>query len=196
MENNELRFIIAKNLTEYRKLNKLTQLELAEKLNYSDKAVSKWERGESIPDVMTLSEIAELYDVTVNDFLLPKRPKRRRGAIRRKILVPMISVAIVWLTAVVAFTVCSLLPINLSVAWLAFVYAIPVSFIVLTVYSTIWWSQISTAVCISALIWTVTLSIVVSLPISGITLLWTVAAVLQVIELLWFFLRYRSSSRK
>ncbi|MFQ8954332.1 MAG: helix-turn-helix domain-containing protein [Oscillospiraceae bacterium] len=50
----KLNFIIAKNLSELRRKNKLTQLEVAEKLNYSDKAVSKWEQGESLPGIEVL----------------------------------------------------------------------------------------------------------------------------------------------
>ena len=58
--NNEqnVRSIIASNLTKYRKNLGLTQLELAEKLNYSDKTLSKWERGESIPDIVTLKQLS------------------------------------------------------------------------------------------------------------------------------------------
>ena len=68
MKNEELfKQIIAKNLTKYRKINNLTQLDLAEKLSYSDKAISKWERGESLPDVYTLSILAEFYGITLND---------------------------------------------------------------------------------------------------------------------------------
>ena len=64
----ELRFkeLVAQNLIKYRKANHLTQLDVAEKLNYSDKAVSKWERGESIPDVYTLQAIAHLYGVSID----------------------------------------------------------------------------------------------------------------------------------
>ena len=60
--NNEqnVRSIIASNLTKYRKNLGLTQLELAEKLNYSDKTLSKWERGESIPDIVTLKQLASI----------------------------------------------------------------------------------------------------------------------------------------
>ena len=52
---------IAKNITALRQSHKMTQIELAEKLNYSDKAVSKWERGESIPDVIVLKSISDLF---------------------------------------------------------------------------------------------------------------------------------------
>ena len=55
LNENELKKIVTENLIYYRKINKLTQLQLAEKLNYSDKAISKWERGESLPDLYILS---------------------------------------------------------------------------------------------------------------------------------------------
>ena len=61
---NELKNIIASNITYLRKQKKLTQAELAQELNYSDKAVSKWERGESVPDIETLKNIAEMFEVT------------------------------------------------------------------------------------------------------------------------------------
>lgn len=66
---NELKEIISKNITNLRKAEKLTQFEFANKLNYSDKAISKWERGESVPDVITLKQIADFFNVTV-DYIL------------------------------------------------------------------------------------------------------------------------------
>ena len=60
---------IAKNIIELRKKNNWTQAELADKLNYSDKAVSKWERAEAVPDIETLHALAELFGVTVDYFL-------------------------------------------------------------------------------------------------------------------------------
>ena len=67
---NEFKKIVVENLIYYRKINKLTQLQLAEKLNYSDKAISKWERGESLPDIYILSNIAEIYGITLNDLVM------------------------------------------------------------------------------------------------------------------------------
>ena len=65
----DVKVVFAQNLISLRKQMKLTQIELAEKINYSDKAVSKWERGESIPDVTVLMTIASLFGVTL-DFLV------------------------------------------------------------------------------------------------------------------------------
>ena len=69
MDDEKLKYQIGTNIAAYRKKAGLTQAGLAEKLNYSDKAVSKWERGESIPDVLTLMQLAEQFDITVQDLL-------------------------------------------------------------------------------------------------------------------------------
>ena len=85
----DVKVIFAQNLISLRKQMKLTQIELAEKINYSDKAVSKWERGESIPDVTVLMTIASLFGVTL-DFLVSEHADNlhrnsiaRNGRIRR-----------------------------------------------------------------------------------------------------------------
>ena len=79
MEVDKLKFQIGANIASYRKLGNMTQAGLAEKLNYSDKAVSKWERGESMPDVLTLVELAKLFDITVNDHVQMKRNRVTAG---------------------------------------------------------------------------------------------------------------------
>ena len=85
MNDERLRARLGANIVSFRKQQGLTQLGLAEKLNYSDKAVSKWERGESIPDVLTLVQIAELFGVTVNDLLAdPNRLPENTGAVVEK----------------------------------------------------------------------------------------------------------------
>ena len=65
----ELKFVIAKNIQKLRLEKEWTQLELAEKINYSDKTVSKWERGESLPDIIVLKKIADIFEVTL-DYLV------------------------------------------------------------------------------------------------------------------------------
>ncbi|MBQ7100690.1 MAG: helix-turn-helix transcriptional regulator, partial [Clostridia bacterium] len=57
---------MAKNISELRKASGLTQAQLAEKLSYSDKSVSKWERGDGVPDVVVMQKMAELFGVTLN----------------------------------------------------------------------------------------------------------------------------------
>ncbi|MBR6646257.1 MAG: helix-turn-helix domain-containing protein [Clostridia bacterium] len=60
-------------ISELRKEKKLTQKELAEKINVSDKAVSRWETGKGYPDVTSLVSLSEYFDVSVNELLAGKR---------------------------------------------------------------------------------------------------------------------------
>ena len=69
MELAELKLITASNLINLRTAHGMTQAELGAKLNYSDKTISKWERGEAIPDAYVLTQLAELFGVTVDELL-------------------------------------------------------------------------------------------------------------------------------
>ena len=69
MDAEKLKIQIGSNIAFYRKQSGLTQAGLAEKLNYSDKAVSKWERGESIPDVLTLMQLSEQFEISIDALL-------------------------------------------------------------------------------------------------------------------------------
>ncbi len=173
MDDSKLKKQIGRNIVSYRKRAAMTQAQLAEKLNYSDKAVSKWERGESMPDVLTLVQIAELFDVTVNDILvdpdaLPAQTGRvvrvmekavekklKRKADKRIIL--GLSALLVWFVAVFCFVMFSLLDIPRS--WIAFVYALPATCIVLLSLRSAWkdfrWNQL----LISGIVWGSLLSI-------------------------------------
>ena len=94
--------IIAKNITALRQSKKMTQIELAEKLNYSDKAISKWERGESIPDIGVLKTIADLFGVSL-DYLLEEEHQHHPIAViempptnrRNRAIVTVLSILIV-----------------------------------------------------------------------------------------------------
>ena len=86
----ELKEIIAKNLTELRTCAHLTQLQLAEMLNYSDKAVSKWERGEAVPDIRVLKKLADIYNITVDDIITDgagKKAKPKLNIGKKRLLV-------------------------------------------------------------------------------------------------------------
>ena len=98
----KLNLIIAKNLSELRRQNKLTQLEVAEKLNYSDKAVSKWEQGESLPGIEVLYKLAKLYGVSMDYIVGEEQAKPARvtsGGLtqKRKRIITLLSVLGVWL---------------------------------------------------------------------------------------------------
>ncbi len=99
---NKIRENFARNLAFYRKASGKTQLELANELNYSDKSVSKWERGEGLPDLEVTAQIAELLGVNVSD-LIADKVKRRILITRNKALITFLSVGLVWLVAAILF---------------------------------------------------------------------------------------------
>ena len=95
----EFKKIVADNLIKYRKINKLTQADLANRLNYSDKAISKWERGESIPDTYTLMIIAEFYQIELNDLtqksdIVPAPIENSNNKKFTRLFVPLLSCGI------------------------------------------------------------------------------------------------------
>ena len=102
---------IAQNLIRYRKAANLTQAELAQKINYSDKSVSKWESGNGVPDIYIFLKLADLYGVTVNDLVGENSSKKpeKRGSVWRNVLIMLLSSGIVWLVATVIFVLFNLI---------------------------------------------------------------------------------------
>lgn len=212
MDEEKLKKQIGMNIAAYRKRNRLTQVGLAEKLNYSDKAVSKWERGESAPDVSTLVQLADLFDVTVNALLedpnaLPDNPgtvervmgKAVEKTLKRKAnkrIILGLTTVLVWFVALFLFVVISSLDIPKS--WMAFIYAIPAWAITILSLRSAWhdfrWNQL----LISAIIWGCLLSIYTSLLVFGNLNIWKVFLLGipgQIAVLLWFQL-YRKQPKE
>ena len=182
----EFKEIVAKNITAYRKINNLTQLELAEKLNYSDKAVSKWERGESLPDLYILYTLATMFGITINDLTTPqvvvtKAPNTKVN----KNIITLLSVGLTWLLAFITFAVLQM--VGLSFAWMSFVYALPVSLIVLIVFSSIWHQQIMTFIGVSGLYYSIPLAVCLQLSWQyNCGFLFLIAIPLQILTVLWY----------
>jgi transcriptional regulator with XRE-family HTH domain len=166
----DLKQILAKNITALRQASRMTQLELAEKLNYSDKAISKWERGESIPDVTVLKAIADLFGVTL-DYLLEEdhgeKPKPSQESLgyqhRNRKVATGLSVVLVWFMAILSYVVMDLTVPDNIVRWLPFAYAVPVTMIVWLVFNSIWFNTRRNYLIISLLMWTGLACIVLTL---------------------------------
>ncbi len=177
MDDEKVKARIGANIAFYRKQAGLTQAGLAEKLNYSDKAISKWERGESIPDVLTMMQLASLFGVSVDDLLgdvnaLPENPTTLEAAMNQvselalkrkanKNIILGLSSTLVWFVALLIFVGFSTFDIRNS--WLAFFYAVPVNAIVLLSLRSAWHDFRWNKALISIIVWGTLLSIYVSI---------------------------------
>ena len=162
----DIKLIIAENMIMLRKASGMTQIELAEKLNYSDKAISKWERGESVPDIAVLKQISELYGVTV-DYLITaghdappsqkddeERELFQRKKIRAHSTITGMSIMLVWIIALAVFFAIDLSTEGVVGHWLALAYAPCVSALVWLVLNSIWFNRRRNYPIISLMMWT------------------------------------------
>ncbi len=194
----DLRLIISQNIVSLRRKQGLTQIELAERLSYSDKAVSKWERGESLPDITVLKAIADIFGVTV-DYLISSEhqdasadePNENESLIkrikRRRAVVTAMSVLLVWVIATALFVI---LDVALSGVWahaLVFAYAMPASCIVWLVFNSIWHDRRYNYLIISLMMWTLLASAHISVIACGANIwqLYLLGVPGQIIILLW-----------
>ncbi len=200
MENIEINQKIAKNLSYYRKAAGFTQAELAEKINYSDKSVSKWESGNGVPDIYVFIQLAELYGVTVDTLLGDGAPVRVQKKTRStRILIMLLSSGIVWLVATCLYVMMELL-VPRGAWWIFFLYAVPVNAILLIVYAGIWKYKTLSFISVSTLIWTLLTCLFLtakflylrfnpSAETGGLWTLFLLGIPLQVLEILWVFFR-------
>ena len=187
----ELKQIVAMNLVNCRRSSDMTQLQVAEKLNYSDKAVSKWERGESLPDIAVLVELAKLYDVTL-DYLVTEHPPARSrfggaGGRLRKIVFLIAACLLVFFVATVVFSLLFLFEVPGRI-WMAFIYALPVCGVVCVVFGCVWGNKWDRTFAVSFLIWSLALTIFLALYTAPEAwVVFVVAFPLQILTVLWFF---------
>lgn len=203
MADNNIKKNIAKNLARYRGMAGLTQSELADKINYSDKSVSKWERAEGTPDIFVLYELSKIYGVKVDDFLASdeeKLPEIKNFSLikRKRLLINSLSVGLVWLVAATVYflikIIFGLINAESSRCWITFIFAVPVSGIVQVVFSELWWKKFVSLISVSVIIWGTVLSVFITLEqfkadVDGGSAIFLVAAVLQILAVLWYILR-------
>ena len=187
----DIRQTIAANIVKLRTAHGFTQAELAERLSYSDKAVSKWERAESLPDIVVLKQLADLFSVTVDDLLREDIPidamRTMKIRTRNHLIITLLAVMLVWLVATLIFFIFGLLP-TFKGQWLSFLYAVPTSCVVLLVFNSIWGRGKFNYLIISVLVWSLLVCIHLSVFYSLNVHLWLVYVLgipAEIIILLW-----------
>ena len=191
--------LLAKNLAYYRKASGLTQLELADKFNYSDKSVSKWERGEGFPDIFVLKSLADFYGITVDDFYQSehKAVKVSQNKKRKQTYLKLLSIGINWLVTVLTFFLLNTLlsrfaPDAPFEPWLTFIYGTLTTGIILLVWEFIYHNRFLRMIATSIIIWTAALSLFLTFFVvmnTPLPLLFIVAIPLEVLEIIWYLFR-------
>lgn len=125
-----LKEIVSENIVSLRKRNNLTQAELGKKINYSDKAISRWENGEVLPDLETLQALSEIFDVPLSELLEERDEKREKAdLVKTEVLSQIFLVLEIWTIVCAVYAI-------LKVAngwdfWQIFLIGIPMSAVVL-----------------------------------------------------------------
>ena len=171
MQLDELKLVSASNIIKLRTGAGLTQAELGARLNYSDKTISKWERGEAIPDAYVLTQLAEMFGVTV-DYLLsshdaweapadsdseseePTAPDDAPGTQAYSVEVIMaLTVESIWTACIIAFVVLWLAAG--VIWWRIFAIALPVSLLVLMILMCVFKKEKSLQFVIAAFVFSI-----------------------------------------
>lgn len=191
-----LKQTIANNLIYLRKKNNYTQLELAEKLEYSDKSISKWEHAETLPDIEVLHKLANVYNITL-DYLVSNKPNEEREKLftkknqnkQNKIIITLLAVSFVWLLATIIFVYSSIM--DTSKFWQAYLWAIPVSCIVLMYFNKIWGKRIFSYYIMSVLTWSLLTCFYIQFLKLNMFPLFLIGIPIQIAIILWSQLKYK-----
>ncbi len=195
----DIKYVVGSNISKLRTASGMTQADIAKLLSYSDKAVSKWERGEAVPDISVLVNIADIFNVSV-DYLTCEHDKievQAIGAVKKthiqaRAVITVMSLMLVWLIATLIFVLVHIANKAAKFEWLTFVYAVPITLTVWLILNTIWFNRRRNYLIITFLMWS---SLITGI-ITFLTLGHNVAIILllgipgQIMIFLWSSLGY------
>ena len=183
--------IIAKNLIDLRKKNNLTQNDLAKKLNYSDNTISRWEHAEITPSIENLQAISEIYSIEIEDLLKENLTKTidsdEKNLFINKLAATLVGTSTVWFISVVLF-VYSKVFMN-KVYWMSFIWAFPLTCIVLLTFNKYWKNKIYGFIVSSVLIWSTLLALYLEFLSYNLFLIFLIGIPLQITQSIQCFMR-------
>ena len=187
MDETTLRKTIGKNIALYRKSHRDTQAALGQKLSYTDKAVSKWERGESTPDIYVLSQIAELYGITVGNLIGESKPQIQASPYMR-LFVFLFSAALTFMIATVLIVMFEIFNVPFN-TWLFLLYAGAITAGLAVIFSSLWWNLWIQLAGWSSFTWLTALAVLLTVPgiVAAKSLL--IFGAVQIAVLIWILYR-------
>lgn len=186
---------LANNIAELRKINNMTQSELAEKLNYTDKAISKWERGESTPDIESLSAISEIFGLTIDQLLnesfnKEKALKEEKVRMSKAYAKHSLIVLTIWLIGTVIFVYNVIRGSGTQDVWLSFIWPVPTSFLYLAGVAFFKKYKKALPFYASSLLWTFLAAIYLQMLVMGenVWIIFTIGIPLQLIIIITYWI--------
>ena len=179
---------IATNLAMLRKKYNYKQSDIAEKLNYSDKTISKWETGEVLPSVDNLIELCKLYNISLDQMVNPMNGNdisfdAEKIEKRNKVIISLLAISAVWIIATIIYVYTQLIfELNM---WTIFVWAVPTSMVLAIIFSAIWGRRKIKYIYISILMWSLIAAIYLQCLPYNLFPLFFIGAPLQIAILLW-----------
>ena len=199
---NDLKRIIANNITNLRKSKNLTQLEFAKELNYSDKAISKWERAESIPDVVVLKQIADFFGVTI-DYLLNEHLADEKLIVvesktnsngLNKIPLSLLSACPIWIISTIIFSLVSIF--KGIYVWYVFYISVPLTILMFLIFNSLWGNKRNNYIIVSFFVWSILACIYLCLIKFNLWQLFILGIPAQLAIILWSSLKFKIKKNK
>lgn len=196
----DIKKIIANNLINLRKKHDLTQNQLAEKINYSDNAISRWERGEVTPSIETLQQISMIFNVPLRSLIEDNALKESALSDRKKLVnqlaIILISVSIVWLFATFIFAVNAIV-LNIFF-WQIFCWAVPIVALIMIPFNTYWGGHLYKYVLLSIFTWSLLACIYIQFYYIN-TWFWVIFVIgvpIQIALSIWAFIKPKPKKKR
>ena len=187
----DIKNIIADNLIKLRKKNNLTQGEMAERLNYSDNAVSRWERGEVTPSIETLEQISKIFNIPLTSLfeedVVKKVDVNEKRQLINKLAVTLIFMSLAWVVATIIYFYSEVIfKFNF---WQIFVWAVPASCLILYPFNNYWGKHVWKFVILSVFVWSVLATIYLQFLDYNMWLIFIIGIPIQVGLAIWAFIK-------
>lgn len=189
----EVKENFSRNIIKLRKAHNLNQTELGEAIHYSSKAISKWENKETVPDIEVMSEIANYFNVTVDELISEEKPVSKSFAVRNRMYITLSSALLPFLIALIIFTF--LYAKNIDMNYMAFPFGAIASSIVLIVLTRLWYSRRLIFASITYLVVSTTLTIILMLSFSYWWLVLAIGVVAELILFVFFKIHFPSQDK-
>ena len=182
--------MLNENIKAVRKSKGLSQEELAIKLNVVRQTISKWERGESLPDIIILCQLADIFGITINELCYQNQTNigeiKSKSAKHKHLYISILGTGLVWLVTTIVFAMFLAFAPEMSKKWLCFVVAIPVSGIVLVVFNSLWGKRIYNAIFVSVIFWGILFALCLSVNLTNINWLYLIGIPLELLTVIWY----------